>query len=199
MNENMLSLGANRMAGWWVYGEEVNALAMKYIPVILVLLGLAACDFGGPEPEWCKGGECTYQYYENSQVRVRREYDDALEDSVIINVGGDNGDMLVFLFEYVKKDRPNVQDDELTRQFWFEVDPDVEAFTYTTDEALSAANAYVARYCFCSWPFGWPAQGKLIGNKLDDTSWEICGDLTYDLGYGQGTETFSFERVFTKF
>ncbi len=145
---------------------------MKRIGCFLLLLGLLSCE-KDPAP-WdlnCEEGFCHYLLYKDSKVAVY-PFSDGV--SAVI----DNGDKLVFEYQYQYKDNPNIADDEFSERLLFQIDPDLDEFILEGPEELSDALTYYNRFCFCIQEGSVaPSSGRITGRRISSSAWEIDIDV----------------------
>lgn len=149
--------------------------------VLSVLLSLSACkkdefvefpeclsQFGefSPENEPFKG-EVSFSYFEESKIRVE-ETEDYLSFQI------EEGNKLVFRYEFTKDDSPQIADDEYGEAIYFEVPGGSDQFTLTTSE-LKKAGGVFGRFCFCAdGGFHHLAEGCIHGEKLPNGKWKVA-------------------------
>ena len=78
----------------------------------------------------------------------------------------------------------------------FMVPMDADSFTLSSAAELAAAQAYFSRVCFCGGPLAYPVSGTLQGIRESNTTFEITGDLTFEVPYEDTPRTLSFTRLF---
>jgi len=113
-----------------------------------------------------------YSFTENSQLTL-----DAQEPHPFIKIV--SGENLVFKYYFQKEDNENIADDEYSEAIFFEIDTDLEHFSYT-DQDLTSINTYFNKYCFCIREGSTPiTKGTIVGNKIDNSTWDIDLDITF--------------------
>ncbi len=107
-----------------------------------------------------------YSFTENSQITL-----DDNEPNPFTKI--ESGENLVFEYYFQKEDNEDIADDEYSESIIFEINPDLEDFSYTDNE-LSSINTYFDKSCFCLIEGSIPiAKGTIQGNKIDNHTWEI--------------------------
>ncbi len=108
----------------------------------------------------------------------------------------EEGENLVFEYEYQAEDNEHIQDDEYAEFIHFQIDPSLNEFNYS-DSELESINAVFTESCFCGYPDDElkdvPPKGNISGQKLSATEWEISIDVTF---YGDEKKTIS--EIFTR-
>lgn len=142
----------------------------KYIKIAAVFLMLAAgCntdDDNTPE----SGDRSEYRFYENSSIRVG-DFDFAVIE---------DGTNLVFEYFFTADEEPNIADDEYSERIIFEISPELEAFSFSASELISA-NTYFDKYCFCLIEGSIPiAEGSISGMRIDSSTWDITIAITFE-------------------
>jgi len=156
---------------------------LRYIVAILSL-GLSACDHKPAtlpdcltvssdfKPEDCPGnGNCSFEFYPDSKLEVTQE-----ELNLFFEVKP--GENLVFHFQYIKRDHPDIMDDEYNENIYFEVNPTGNSFIISGED-LKKTGALFGRGCFCM-DAGYHriGQGCIYGYKINDRTWNISMNLT---------------------
>ncbi|MDP5169830.1 MAG: hypothetical protein NWR72_06270 [Bacteroidia bacterium] len=163
---------------------------MKYSLLLLTaLLFLSSCKETGIDPTTCRDGKCTYTFEGGKQVNL---FGDSTNQYVEII----NGDKLVFQYQYLKNEKANIADDEYTENIYFEIDPSVDAFSYSGKEELESINLIMQAICFCPVIIATPQSGSISGKKINDNTWEIDLNVTFDWDGSVVESEFSarFER-----
>ncbi len=113
-----------------------------------------------------------YSFSENSKITL-----DDNEPNPFTKI--ESGENLVFKYYFQKEDNENISDDEYSESIIFEIDADLDHFSYT-DEELSSINAYFNKSCFC--PIDGSisiVKGTIQGTKIDNLTWEIKINITF--------------------
>lgn len=111
---------------------------------------------------------CDYTIFVNSAV-----------DTMEYNAIGSGSD-LVFQLRYDLTSNPLVPDDDFTGFVTFEIKSDEESFSFDS-ESLSDNQVYYHYICFCFPYVGYiqPTLGCLQGEKQEDNSWLVQGNLFF--------------------
>lgn len=152
------------------------------ISSILFLAMLTSCREPGITPANCREGTCTYTFEEDKRLRILPPVD---------RVQVAEGDSLVFIYEYVKNDKANVNDDEYADRIWFQIDPSLTEFSLTDEDLATVDLAFLAD-CECLFEIVPILNGTLSGKKLSDDRWEIRMDVSYTWS------SIVWERSFTE-
>ncbi|WP_159023593.1 hypothetical protein [Formosa sp. L2A11] len=92
----------------------------------------------------------------------------------------------------------NTYDGGFTEWIRFEIDPELDRFSYT-DTELVAIDAVYTKSCFCFFPYNEAKdvnpRGTISGEKTSDTTWEINLDVTF---YGDEHKTIDTKFKLTK-
>lgn len=138
----------------------------KTIIIILALVCIGCSDDDKDEGIFRE----TFVFFENSSI-VLETYDDS--QFAFIRAGEN------LVFDYGKFSDPseNIADDESSSRLIFEISPTLDSFEFTNQE-LNDINCYFygANSEFTS--IAEVNQGSIIGNKIDDNSWEIEINVT---------------------
>ncbi|MEL7535174.1 MAG: hypothetical protein AAFN10_27975 [Bacteroidota bacterium] len=165
-------------------------ISFGFFALCLTLISCST-DLPGELKEYsCRSGDCTFSFQENQQIEI---IEDSTIQSTFINIIG--GDKIVFKYQYIADDEPNIADDEYLENIYFEIDPDAETFSFT-DEQLADANLVIQPVCFCVPIVIEPRSGILSGERLDDNTWKVTLDASYQI-YNE-TNGISFSKKFVK-
>ncbi|MEL6652924.1 MAG: hypothetical protein AAFQ87_19150 [Bacteroidota bacterium] len=123
--------------------------------LLLGVLLLASCRPEGVEPTKCRGGDCTYTFADGQQINI---IEDSIEQDTFVQI--DVGDKRVFHYDYIADDDPRIADDEYSENIYFEIDPEVNSFSFT-DADLAKANLVIQPICFCPPLVVQPLRGTL--------------------------------------
>lgn len=158
---------------------------IPFLSMALVLLIVIGCggedfeiDYSGfdciannpnfdPEPIPAPAGNHQLRFTPNKTIAVNGTDPENGIDIV-------NGRNRVFQYRY------QLQDTQLDRQLYFEIEPGIDSFT-VSDSSLADINTYLARSCDCpDSPQGVFAveQGCIIGQRLDANNWEVSINIT---------------------
>lgn len=140
----------------------------------LICLLNQSCREGGLQPTNCRSGKCTYSFEEGKKLLL----DSVGVDQVFVRI--ENGDKLVFTYQYVENDQANIADDEYTEFIRFQVDPSVDSFSFE-DEDLKNMPLYLSPVCFCPPEVSLPVRGEISGQKRDDGVWEVDVDVVFEI------------------
>ncbi|MFK7921992.1 MAG: hypothetical protein AB8H47_08545 [Bacteroidia bacterium] len=158
--------------------------ARSYFGFLFVSLMLVACkqDLPGElKVKNCRDGECSYSYVEGQSIEIVH---DSVNQSTFVEIV--NGDKLVFKYLYTADDEDYIADDEYTENIYFEIDPEVESFSFR-DEEMADIQLTIQPICFCVPLIYEPRIGSLSGKRLNNTTWEVSLDVSYEQ-YGSTTE-----------
>ncbi|MRI01663.1 hypothetical protein GH721_14055 [Kriegella sp. EG-1] len=144
---------------------------MKKIITLMAVLGLTfSCS---------KKTKDTYSYtfQENAELTILP----INEDSYMKNSTIENGNNIVFTYEYIADDAEIIADDEYSEIIRFEIEPGLTEFNYT-DEELSAISTVYSEYCFCAFfdeSKNTSPKGSISGKKISETQWDITIDVIF--------------------
>ena len=106
-----------------------------------------------------------------------------------------SGENLVFEYRFNAEDDAQIADDEYGETIRFEIDEDLNEFSYSNTE-LATMKLVFSRDCFCYFPMDVSKNvdptGSISGQKISDKQWNIKIDVTF---YGEDTRTI--EERFT--
>ncbi len=158
----------------------------------LFLLGLTlfSCGIEAEEIQLyeCRSGKCTYTFFTSQQIEV---VEDTVSKLTFVNII--EGDKLVFLYRYTAESGSNASNDDYDEDVFFEIDPTLNSFSFT-DEQLAEAKIAIKPWCLCGSIVIEPDQGSLSGERLNDNTWEISFEATYQLN--NETKEISFKAKF---
>ena len=110
-------------------------------------------------------------FFQNSRLEIT-------ESDRINSVEIKPGDNLVFQYEYVKNDNPNIADDEYTERIIFEIPANIDSFVISGED-LKKSNAVFGVFCFClDHGYFWIDDGCIKGEKVDDKHWNIAINIS---------------------
>ena len=121
----------------------------------------------GFDPQNCSTeGKCSFNYYPDKKLIIHNENDNLWMET-------EDGDNLIFHFQYDKNDSPYIADDEYSEAIWFEVSPTDDTFRIDLD-ILSQGRVLFNRMCFCvDGGFHWVFGGCIFGKKQNDNTWTV--------------------------
>ena len=143
-------------------------MKFRFLLIVACSLFFFGCDSKDGDKEY-------FTFKTNSQIVLT----ELGEDYFLANV--DTGENLVFIYEFVKDDEPNIADDEYAERIIFEIDASVTSFSYTT-ENMSEIKMYFNQYCFCpSIESINVVNGTVEGERIDSSKWRISIDIQFEL------------------
>ena len=129
-------------------------------------------------------GEFQLVFFEDSRI-------DTSENGMI---NGDHivaGDKLVFLYEYVKNDKPFIADDEFTQRILFEIPAGLDSFLIS-GESLQNSNAVYGNLCFClNRGYFRIDKGCIKGEKINNRSWKVAMNISAQATQGTFSKMLS--------
>ncbi|MFY0598159.1 MAG: hypothetical protein JXR03_00715 [Cyclobacteriaceae bacterium] len=143
--------------------------------ILLTSIMVFSCD-----DNMIKEGKTEYHYYEGASISDN--------NPIVVE-----GDRTVFNRHFVGDDNEQIADDEFSENFYFEVDPDLNEFSFK-DEELKNINLRYQHLCFCV-----PIDsiiivgGSISGNKVGE-KWKISADVDLKLGYDYGSDSIIFDH-----
>jgi len=127
------------------------------------------CIDGMPDfaPINTNNNEYDFSFFEDSQLSVQES--DRIDGVEIVS-----GDRLVFQYEYVKDDKPNIADDEYTERILFEIPTELDSFILSGED-LKSSDAVFGAFCFClDRGYFWINEGCIKGEKVNENTWNIA-------------------------
>ncbi len=166
---------------------------IAYYLLLLMLLGCSndPCSEGDCQIEKCTGGVCSYTYFDNSSIKINLTQEDIF--SAI-----EAGENTVFEYKYVKDDKPEIADDELTVFSRFEVPKEESSFEFD-NSAFEKYKVIYQRACYCvRADYVYPGNGSIKGKKISEDTWQIKADL--EIEYYEGIDPYAveFDKQFSK-
>jgi len=152
-------------------------------PLALLLFSLLACsEIEAIDPDraaeeantavGCEEGICNYYYRENQKLKIEND-----EESQSVSV--EDGRKLVFTFFFQAEDSPLISDDEFSEYIRFELKKNQTSFSLSGTE-LAKIKAVRNAECFCFPEVSEILIGSISGEKIDDNTWQIDADVTFD-------------------
>jgi len=115
------------------------------------------------------GEEIKYEILENSKI--------VIQDEEQMTYTIEPGNFTVFCYRYVAEDEEDIADDEFTESLVLEIDPNLSAFDFNSEE-LKSSTCIISNECFCTWRgYGYVEDGKIQGNKNSDGTWNLIVDI----------------------
>jgi hypothetical protein len=106
----------------------------------------------------------------------------------------ESGENLVFEYRFIAQDEEKIADDEYSETIRFEIDTNINKFSYSDDELLDI-KAVFTQYCHCGFP---PSESKNVnpkgtisGEKISNKEWRVRINTTF-----YGNEKKDIEGVF---
>lgn len=119
----------------------------------------------------------TFKYFESSTIETQNDPNFFLATI-------ENGNNLVFEYEYVLEADPDIADSGFSETILFEIDPTLNEFTYSNQELVDS-NTYYRQLCFCPTDDSiLITNGTISGRKLTERTWEI--DILIDIDFPSG-------------
>ncbi|WP_347922309.1 hypothetical protein [Pontimicrobium sp. SW4] len=158
---------------------------MKQFTLSLIFLVLlASCSTDNDE----RYDITTYYFAKQSKIALTTEDTNTFANIVY-------GENLVFKYNLIKADNPNIQDDEYSERLIFEIDPSVTEFTYNAEDIIQA-NAYFNQYCFCANIGSIPiTAGTIQGTKINADDWLVSINISFEIN-GE-PQSRSINKVFS--
>ncbi|MEO0895254.1 MAG: hypothetical protein AAFY71_02465 [Bacteroidota bacterium] len=131
-----------------------------------------SCSTEGVNPSTCREGDCTYTVKEHADLIIENQ-----DDLYWFRL--EEGENLVFRYNYEADDSPQIADDEYTEIILWEIPADQESFD-VSDADLEQVNMFVAPICNCT-P-GWkPVNiGHLEGEKINRNTWRVSFTISFE-------------------
>ncbi|MEM6347499.1 MAG: hypothetical protein AAF927_26670 [Bacteroidota bacterium] len=160
----------------------------------LFVLGLTlfSCGIEAEEIQLyeCRSGKCTYTFFTSQQIEI---VEDTVDNLAFVNII--EGNNLVFLYRYIADSGSNANENDYDEDIFFEIDPTLNSFSFT-DEQLAETKISIKPWCLCGSIVIEPDQGSLRGERLNDNTWEISFEATYQLN--NETKEISFKAKFAE-
>ncbi|MEM9685889.1 MAG: hypothetical protein AAF934_03095 [Bacteroidota bacterium] len=146
---------------------------MKKASVLSITISALLFGCTPEHSEECDPEIITFKWMQGKEINVA--YDPVLE---LTTYTVENGDNLVFEYNYTGAQCDNIADDEWGELLTFEIDKDATEFEFTDDAILETK-------CFYQHYGAWIASrqyeikdGTILGNKIDNTTWQVTADVT---------------------
>ncbi len=128
----------------------------------------------------------SYTFQENAQLVIASSNEGSyMKRGTVVE-----GNNVVFTYEYQAENEIDIADDEYSEIIQFEIEPNLEEFSYSDGE-LIAINAVYTERCFCYFSDetkNTSPSGSISGKKISETQWEITIDVTF---YGDEQKNIS--------
>jgi hypothetical protein len=142
---------------------------------ILVFLAVLLPVFSGCQEEdnpGCPDGECRFILHTQSMITTEVAHDNTWATI-------EEGDYLVFEYQFVFDDNPGIADDEYSDHLLFEIPKESDSFMIEGQDQLVAANTWFRRLCYCfNADFNPVSSGTITGKKLASGAWQVSIDVT---------------------
>lgn len=138
----------------------------------------------------CLDGDCTYIFDEDQMLQITENSTPHQTSIAVID-----GDKLVFQYQYQRIQEVWRPDGYYYETLFFEIAANKKRFSFK-DEKLANAKLIIEQSCFCLAGASKPIIGTLTGKKIDDTTWEVSLDATYQLY--TDTHEICFKEQFVK-
>ena len=156
---------------------------------IFTLLIVTICMLSCSDEE-IDGDKYAYSYTNKSDLIISTSEDSYMKFGTVAS-----GENLVFEYRFNAEDDAQIADDEYGETIRFEIDEDLNEFSYSNTE-LATMKLVFSRDCFCYFPMDVSKNveptGSISGQKISDKQWNIKIDVTF---YGEDTRTI--EERFT--
>lgn len=141
---------------------------------LIALLALISCQNQGLSPTNCRDGKCVYRVLQDKEILLQ-------PDSAELIFRVEEGDKLLFRYEYTQNEVPRIADDEYLEWLMFEIDKDQSSFSFK-DTAMKDAKFLFYPSCECIPGNTLIEAGTLEGRKISDTQWEVSMDVSFSWG-----------------
>jgi len=164
-----------------------------YLLITLGLLVLACSDDNLVEQqEFITPEKMTKFYYENSQI------DTVYSANYLRLVPSNTGVETVFIYEMNSEDNDRLADDEYKESLIFQICNSLNEFTYLNED-VGTVDLNFQNRCFgsCTGDFTAINNGMIRGIQLNERTWEIAFEFTYETNRGQRTfeNIINFEKA----
>lgn len=150
---------------------------------LIFLLSLISCSSDDGNFD-----QTSYIFFTDSKISLT-----TTETNSFANI--EYGSNLVFMFELIKADTPEIQDDEYAERLIFEIDHSLNQFSYNAEEVLQA-KAYFNQSCFCPSTGSIPiTTGTIEGSRMGLDDWMININIRFTIN-GK-PQSRSINKVFT--
>jgi hypothetical protein len=147
-----------------------KTLFLFHLFLLPLILLISSCD--GERLRACSGGDCEHILFPNANLIIT-------EDTIIQRIEIGPGNKLVFEHRFEKNDKANIADDEFWDWIFFEIDPDLESFSFS-DAELTDINALYEFSCFCVGPFRFRIESGTISGEKKGDKWDVTVDVEID-------------------
>lgn len=140
---------------------------------LLIFIGIhSSCNEDDPNQDLY-----AYTYSDESELTVTSSEDSYMKYGAI-----ETGENLVFEYKFDAHDEEHIADDEYSETIRFEIDPQLEQFSYTDDQLLNI-KAVFTQYCFCYFALteskNVNPKGTISGEKISENEWKIKINATF--------------------
>ncbi len=157
--------------------------------LIALILSTISCDTND-ENDGVRPESFAYEFYEDSEIVM-------VNDQGFEYINIDNGINKVFKYVYVAEEQEQISDDEYAEFLYFEIDSDLDSFSYSDDELLDL-QMYMQRSCFCaSLPLVPISSGMATGTKQSNGNWNISLSISFTWDEQSETVSRTIEGLFS--
>jgi len=167
-----------------------SKFSISFLMVCVILISCGEDLSDELKQNCCLEGDCTYSFDEDQMLKITEDslpHQDAIE---IID-----GDMLVFKYHYQRIQEVRRPDGYYDEYLFFEIPAKKKRFRFS-NEKLADTKLIIENSCFCLSGASKPTIGTLTGKKIDDMTWEISLDASYQLF--NDTKEICFQEQFVK-
>ena len=151
----------------------------NYLLLIMALI-IISCNDNDSEQD-----ENNYTFTENSDLKIFSYQADSYMKYGVI----ESGENLVFEYRFDAYDEELIADDEYSEFIRFEIDSELESFSYSNEELINIDLVFT-KACFCYFPMeeskDVSPKGMISGEKISNEKWKIKIDLFF---YGDDNRT----------
>ena len=119
----------------------------------------------------------SYTFVDNSKLIIS-----TIEETYMKYGSIDDGKNLVFEYRFDAYDEIQIADDEYAETIQFEIDSNLQSFSYSNEELLNT-NLVFTKHCFCYFPNDESKDvdpvGVITGEKLSNSEWRISINVTF--------------------
>jgi hypothetical protein len=151
----------------------------NYLLLIMALIIISCNDNDSEQDEY------NYTFTENSDLKIFPYQADSYMKYGVI----ESGENLVFEYRFDAYDEELIADDEYSEFIRFEIDSELESFSYSNEELINIDLVFT-KACFCYFPMeeskDVSPKGMISGEKISNEKWKIKIDLFF---YGDDNRT----------
>jgi hypothetical protein len=146
---------------------------MKIIKIILISLIFFSCSESDDNSDFYD-----YHFFKNKNLNIVSNHDTYIKYGEI-----NEGNNLVFEYQFSTQGDVDVIDDEYSEIIRFEINNSINKFNFTNEELSTNSKIVLSKWCECFFEYDPDKDilptGNISGEKISETEWNISIDVTF--------------------